>query len=47
MDRHEERVDSPSDPRSMVRLNSFIELRFFIMALLYQHRAGQKYDDSN
>lgn len=26
------------DPRAIIRLNSIVELKFFIMALIYQHK---------
>lgn len=28
------------DPRAMIRLNSLMELKYFLMALIYQHKVG-------
>lgn len=40
MERHDQEVGD-LDPRALVRLNSLIELKYFLMALLYQHKFGK------
>ena len=44
MDRRDRKVEE-LDPRALIRLNSLIELKYFVMALLYQHKNGNQNDE--
>lgn len=44
MERHDREVVD-LDPRAIIRINALVELKFFVMTLLYQHR-NQNNDNS-
>lgn len=41
MERHDHDLDAMKDPRHVIRLNSLVELKYFVMALIYQHKQAR------
>ena len=45
MERHDQGSDVMKDPRALIRLNAMVELKFFLMTLIYQHKARKIQDN--